>query len=86
MITADQLTGGIIGAFFGILATAGVMYNYFKKNITPDEAMGIYNKAKAALDEYNRAMADGAMTTDEKLKIAEKTLSTLETVIKALES
>lgn len=86
MITADQLTGGIIGAFFGILATAGVMYNYFKKNITPDEAMDIYNKAKAALDEYNRAMADGAMTTDEKLKIAEKTLSTLETVIKALES
>lgn len=31
-------------------------------------------------------MADGALTTDEKLKIAEKTLSTLETVIKALES
>jgi len=86
MITADQLTGGIIGAFLGILATAGVMYNYFKKNINPDEALDIYNKAKAALDEYNRAMADGAMTTDEKLKIAEKTLSTLETVIKALES
>lgn len=86
MITADQLTGGIIGAFFGILATAGLMYNYFKKNINPDEALAIYNKAKAAIDEYNTAIADGALTTDEKLKIAEKTLSTLETVIKALES
>lgn len=86
MITADQLMGGIIGALFGILATAVAMYNYFRKSITPDEAMAIYGKAKAAIDEYNRAMADGAITTDEKLKIAEKTLSTLETVIKALQS
>lgn len=86
MITADQLTSGIIGAFFGILATAAAMYNYFKKSITPNEALDIYNKAKAAIDEYNTAISDGTLTTDEKLKIAEKTLSTLETVIKALES
>jgi len=62
------------------------MYRYISKSITPAEAQDIYTKAKAAIDEYNRAMADGALTTDEKLKIAEKTLSTLETVIKALES
>lgn len=86
MITADQLIGGIIGALFGILAALGYMYRYISKSITQDEALAIYNKARAALDEYNRAMADGTITTEEKLKIAEKTLSTLQTVIKALES
>lgn len=86
MITADQLTGGIIGAFFGILAGAGAVYRYLSRTITPAEAKEIYDKAKAAIDEYNSAMADGPLTTDEKLKVAEKTLSTLETVIKALES
>jgi len=86
MITADQLTAAIIGGLFGILATAGAAYRYISRSITPDEALVIYNKAKAAIDEYNTAIADGSLTTDEKLKIAEKTLSTLATVIKALES
>lgn len=85
MITADQLFSGVIGAIIGIAATVTYIINYFKKSITQDEALAIYNKAKAALDEYNTAIADGALTTDEKLKIAEKTLSTLQTVIKALE-
>ena len=62
------------------------MYRYISKSITPAEAQDIYIQAKAAMDEYNRAMADGTMTTEEKLKIAEKTLSTLQTVIEALES
>ena len=86
MITADQITGGIIGFLLGGLAVAGAVYRYLSRTITPAEAKEIYNKAKAAMDEYNTAIADGALTTDEKLKIAEKTLSTLETVIKALES
>ncbi len=86
MITPDQFTGGIIGALLGAIATFGAMYRYISKSITQEEALVIYEKAKAAMDEYNRAMADGALTTDEKLKIAEKTLSTLQTVIKALES
>jgi len=86
LITPDQLTGGIIGAFFGILAGAGVVYRYLTRTITPAEARDIYTKAKDAIDDYNRAIADGPMTTEEKLKVAEKTLSTLATVIKALES
>lgn len=86
MITADQLTGGIVGALLGAIAVFGALYKYISRTLTPSEAQDIYNKAKAALDEYNTAMADGALTTDEKLKIAEKTLSTLQTVIKALES
>ena len=86
MITPDQLTGGIIGALLGILAGAGAVYRYLTRTITPAEAQDIYTKAKDAIDDYNRAIADGALTTDEKLKVAEKTLSTLATVIKALES
>ena len=86
MITPDQLTSGFIGALLGILAGAGAVYRYLTRTITPAEARDIYTKAKDAIDDYNRAMADGALTTEEKLKIAEKTLSTLETVIKALES
>jgi len=62
------------------------MYRYISKSITPAEAQDIYTKAKAAIDEYNRAMADGTITTEEKLRVAEKTLFTLQTVIKALES
>ena len=85
MITADQLTSAIIGGLLGVLATAGAAYRYISKSITPAEAQDIYIQAKAAMDEYNRAMADGTITTEEKLKIAEKTLSTLQTVIKALD-
>ena len=70
----------------GAITVFCAFYKYISRTLTPSEAREIYNKAKAAMDEYNAAMADGALTTDEKLKIAEKTLSTLETVIKALES
>ncbi|MFH1296350.1 MAG: hypothetical protein ABIJ04_03650 [Bacteroidota bacterium] len=86
MITADQLTGGIIGALLGAIAVFGALYKYISRTLTPSEAKEIYDKAKAAIDEYNTAIADGAITTEEKLKIAEKTLSTLQTVIEALES
>jgi hypothetical protein len=86
MITADQLTGGIIGALLGGLTVAGAVYRYLSRTINPAEAKEIYDKAKAAIDEYNTAMADGNLTTEEKLRVAEKTLSTLDTVIKALES
>lgn len=86
MVTGDLLTGGILGAFFGGLAVAGAAYRYISKSITPSEAKEIYDKAQAAIDEYNRAREDGTITTEEKLKIAEKALSTLETVIKSMES
>ncbi len=64
----------------------GIAYRYISRTVSPVEAKAIYDKAMVAMDEYNRAKADGTMTPEEKMRVAEKALSTLETVIKALEN
>lgn len=86
MITADQITGVIVGLILGILVAGAAVYKYVKTSISPTEAMEIYGKAMSVMNNYNNAMAHGPLTTEEKLKIAEETLSTLQTVIKALEA
>ena len=86
MITLDQITGGVVGILIGAAGAFGVAYRYLSRSISSAEANEIYNKAMVAMVEYNRAKADGTITVEEKLRIAEKTLSTLETVIKSLES
>ncbi len=86
MITEQHIVGGIVGLLLGFLAALGMAYKYIWARLSPEEIQDIYLKAKAAIDEYNQAKLDGTLTTEEKLKIAEKALETLETLIKALES
>ncbi len=62
-----------------------MVFRYLRRTLTPTEAKAIYDKAKAAVDEYNTAKADGTITQEEKLRIAEKVLITLETIVKDLE-
>jgi len=86
MITEEHITGGIVGVLLGVLTALGAAYKYIQARISSEEAKDIFLKAKDAIDEYNKAKQDGTITTEEKLMLAEKTLSSLETLIKALES
>lgn len=86
MITEQHITGAVVGFLLGLLAALASAYKYIWARISPEELQDIYLKAKAVIDEYNKAKQDGTITTEEKLKLAEETLLTLETVIKALES
>ncbi len=83
---SDQVFTGFIGIAIGAIGTFAALYNRITKSVTQAEALVIYNKAKAAIDEYNDAMADGTMTIEEQLNIAKNSISTLEAVIQALES
>ena len=76
----------IILSFLTGIGTALVAaYGFIRSRITPKEASDIYLKAKATIDEYNNATEDGTITTEEKLRIANKSLLTIQTILKSLE-
>lgn len=78
-------TNNII-SFVGGLFVAGVTaIGFIRNRISPSEAQDIYDQAKAAIDEYNKAKTEGTLTDQEKLKIAENVLQVFETIIKDLE-
>lgn len=62
------------------------MWRYVSSRITAEEAQRIYTKAKTTIDEYEKAKADGALTTDEKLKLADEAIGVIQEIIKDLES
>lgn len=72
--------------FLGGLAVAGIgLYNFVKARISPEEAKRIYQAAKQTIADYRVAMANGSLTPDEKLKIAEDAVKAVEEIIKDLE-
>lgn len=74
----------VLSFLVGIVAALVAAYRFLAARISPEEATAIYNKAKEAIDAYNKAMENGSLTTEEKLEIAEKTIAALHEVIKAL--
>jgi len=68
---------------FGVAAIG--LYKFVASRITLDEARQIYRDAKKAIDDYRAAVANGSITPDDRLKIAEDAVATIEEIIKDLE-
>lgn len=78
----SAIEGGVVG----LIVTGLAMWHYVSSRITAEEAQRIYTKAKTTIDEYEKAKADGALTTDEKLKLADEAIGVIQEIIKDLES
>jgi hypothetical protein len=69
----------------GLIVAGGAAIGFINNRISPSEAQDIYDHAKAAINEYNKAKVSGTLTDKEKLRIAETVLEVFETIIKDLE-
>ena len=75
----------IISFLTGIGTALTAAYGFIRSRITPKEAAEIYIQGKATIDEYNKSMEDDTISTEEKLRIASKSLLTIQTILKSLE-
>ena len=78
-------TSIILSFLTGIGTTLVATYGFIRSRITPKETHDIYRKAKDTIDEYNKSTEDDTISTDEKLRIANKSLLTIQTILKSLE-
>ncbi len=85
MFENTWITGGI-GFVIGAVGTAVTMFKYLASRFSPEEIDSIRIRLTTALKDYEEAKADGVLSTDEKLKLAEDALAVVQETIKALES
>ncbi len=74
----ESFVAGIVIAGFGV-------YRLVNSRITPEKAQRIRQDVEKAIADYNAAKEKGPLTADDKLKLAEDALDTLQEIVKDLE-
>ncbi len=85
MFENGWITGGI-GFVIGAVGTAVSMFRYLARRLSPEEIDSIRIRLANALKDYEEAKADGVLSTEERLKLAEDALAVVQETIKALET
>ena len=67
----------VVGAVTGVWALL--------KRISREELDRIITEIKELIEQYNDAIKDGTITTEEKIAIAEQTIEAIKTILDALE-
>lgn len=81
----DLITAG--AAFIvGLISAAVGTYKFLASRITPEKAKRIYQDVKKTIADYEDAKSrDGTLNADDKIKLAEDVIATIEEIVKDLE-
>lgn len=80
----ENLIDTIIGLVVGFVIGAGIVWQYLYSRITKPEVDSIMGKIIDCIDTYNKSIKDENLSIEEKLEIADKSISIIQEFIKSL--
>jgi hypothetical protein len=80
-----DLTSGGIGLAVGVVTSTVATFRYLASRLSPEEIAAIRTKVVNAIKDYNDAIQDGTLSTEERLKLAEDALGIIQEIVKDLE-